>query len=99
MFKRRSMLFAAIGVLIFVAGALAGRAQQSRPDFMITVATGEQTGILTATCISGCQLQWSKQIAPERVAMGVSDTVTFPCPTGCKTTLNGMVVRGRQKAN
>jgi len=91
-FKHHFMLFASIGALIFVAGTLIGRAQQPRPDFEITV---DAPGTITATCIHGCQLQWSKPIAPERVTTGLTDTMTYPCPGGCKVTLFGIVVRGR----
>ena len=99
MSRYRRMIVISIGILIFIAGTMIGRAQQKPPDFVITTATAEQTGILTASCVRGCQLQWSKPISPERFATGLSNTVTFPCPTGCKETLNGVVVRQEKRAN
>ena len=92
MLKHRSMLFAFIGVLIFVAGTLIGRAQQRKSDFEIDVST--PTGPITVACIRGCQLQWSNPIDNDlRRSIGVTDTITYSCPgTGCKTRLSGIVV-------
>jgi len=94
MLKHRSVLFASIGVLIFVAGTLIGRAQQPRSDFEITV---EAPGTMTATCVHGCQFNWSKPIGNDlRSIIGRTDTISFGCPgaegTVCKTTLSGIVV-------
>jgi hypothetical protein len=97
MFTYRSMFFASIGVLIFFAGTLIGRAQQPRrPDFEITVSAPAAT--ITVACVHGCQLQRSEPIDNElRRSITLTDSITSTCPgTGCKWSFSGIVV-GLQK--
>src|SRR4051812_15870576 len=98
MFQRRRLIVASIGMVMFLAGTMVGRGQQSRPDFVIEV-TADPAGTLTARCLSGCQFQSSRQISPERFSTTLSDTISTACPTGCKTMFNGVVVRRERGTN
>jgi hypothetical protein len=98
MFTRRFVAFPLIGKVIFVAGALVGRAQQQRPqpDFVIDITA--PGGTMTAECRSGCKLQVSRPIGVERYSYTVTEKYTDICPgaehTACKHALFGVISRG-----
>jgi hypothetical protein len=91
MLKRRFVVVA-VGVMIFVAGALVGRAQRQRPDFMIKITA--PVGPMQAECQYGCRFQKTQFLDKGRSTDGVADTISQVCQgtagTMCSYTLYGL---------
>ena len=98
MFNRR-IAFVFIGIVIFVAGTLIGRAAQvPRSDFEIELTESPGLG-MKATCVRGCQFIQSRPIdADLRRSIELMDTMNLPCRLGCKALLVGTIVRQPGKA-
>jgi hypothetical protein len=100
MFKRRFAALGLIGLLIFVAGALVGRAQQQRqePDFVIDISPS--SGSMTAECRTGCKLQVVLPAGPERQSYTITEKYTYTCPgTNYKYAVRGLISRGIATSN
>jgi hypothetical protein len=100
MFKHQRMLVATVGVLIFVAGTLIGRAQQPRlhTDFDISITA--PTGTITVACLRVCQFQRVEPLGNNRRSITLTDTITSTCPgadgTTCKWGFSGIMLPGQK---
>jgi hypothetical protein len=100
MLKHHSVLFASIGVLIFVAGTLIGRAQQPRMHADFDISITAPTGTITVACLRGCEFQRSEPLGNNRRGITLTDTITSTCPgaegTTCKWGFSGIMVPGQK---
>lgn len=89
---RRLVFFACSGIVMFVVGALVGRAQSqvARPDFKIHLSNPHGVEV---TCVTGCQFIRYRPISGGELQTVVTLTDTLTNLTGSGVTLEGVIDR------